>query len=91
MGISAGQAAEIYNQDGNKFDLVGKINVSHLFSNDSSNDGDTSSYTRLGFKGETKITDQLTGYGFWQYQYSLRNPEGSDAQNGTAPASAMPG
>ena len=82
VGISAGQAAEIYNKDGNKLDLVGKINVSHLFSNDSSNDGDTSSYTRLGFKGETKITDQLTGYGFWQYQYSLRNSEGSDAQNG---------
>jgi len=82
LGISAGQAAEIYNKDGNKLDLVGKINVSHLFSSDSANDGDTSSYTRLGFKGETKITDRLTGYGFWQYQYSLRNSEGSDAQNG---------
>lgn len=80
--ISSAQAAEIYNKDGNKLDLVGKINVSHVFSEDSSNDGDTSSYVRLGFKGETKINDVLTGYGFWQYQYSLRNSEGSDAQTG---------
>ena len=66
VGISASQAAEIYNKDGNKLDLVGKINVAHPVSNDSSSDGDTSSYARLGFKGETKITDRLTGYGFWQ-------------------------
>lgn len=83
LGLSTAQAAEIYNKDGNKLDLVGKINVSHLFSDDSSNDGETSSYTRLGFKGETKITDQLTGYGFWQYQYSLSRSEGgSDSQTG---------
>lgn len=82
LGLSSVQAAEIYNKDGNKLDLVGKINVSHLFSDDDKNNGDTSSYSRLGFKGETKITDQLTGYGFWQYQYSLHNSEGSDAQSG---------
>lgn len=82
ISISTAQAAEVYNKDGNKLDLVGKINVSHLFSDDDSNNGDTSSYARFGFKGETKITDQLTGYGFWQYQYSLRNSEGSDAQTG---------
>ncbi|BAN95972.1 porin [Plautia stali symbiont] len=82
LGLSTAQAAEIYNKDGNKLDLVGKINVSHLFSDDTTNDGDTSSYVRIGFKGETKITDQLTGYGFWQSQFSLRNTEGADAQAG---------
>ena len=80
IGLSSAQAAEVYNKDGNKLDLVGKINVSHFFSDDNNNNGDTSSYARFGFKGETKITDQLTGYGFWQYQYSLHNSEGSDAQ-----------
>ena len=25
-------------------------------------------YVRLGFKGETQVTDQLTGYGQWEYQ-----------------------
>lgn len=71
LGLSSAQAAEIYNKDGNKLDLTGKINVSHLFSDNDSANGEVSSYTRLGFKGETKINDQLTGYGQWQYQYSL--------------------
>ncbi|EJL82337.1 membrane protein [Pantoea sp. RIT-PI-b] len=82
LGISSAQAAEIYNKDGNKLDLTGKINVSHLFSDNDAANGDNSSYTRLGFKGETKISDQLTGYGQWQYQYSLSNSEGSDANTG---------
>jgi len=30
IGLSSAQAAEVYNKDGNKLDLVGKINVSHL-------------------------------------------------------------
>ena len=82
LGLSSAQAAEIYNKDGNKLDLTGKINVSHLFSDNDSSNGEVSSYTRLGFKGETKINDQLTGYGQWQYQYSLSNSEGSDANSG---------
>ena len=82
LGLSSAQAAEIYNKDGNKLDLNGKINVSHVFSDNDAQDGDTSSYTRLGFKGETKINDQLTGYGQWQYQWSLSNSEGADAQTG---------
>ncbi|MHC2597299.1 MULTISPECIES: porin [unclassified Pantoea] len=82
LGLSSAQAAEIYNKDGNKLDLTGKINVSHLFSDNEGSNGDTSSYTRIGFKGETKINDQLTGYGQWQYQYSLSNSEGSDANSG---------
>ncbi len=54
IGMSAAQAAEIYNKDGNKLDLVGKINVSHLFSDDSNNDGDTSSYAALVSKARQK-------------------------------------
>lgn len=80
LAISSTQAAEIYNKDGNKIDLNGKVSVSHLFSNDDSNNGDVSSYARFGFRGQTQITDKLSGYGFWQYQYSLANSEGSDAQ-----------
>ena len=30
-------------------------------------DGDQS-YLRFGFKGETQVTDQLTGYGQWEYR-----------------------
>ncbi len=70
---SAG-AAEIYNKDGNKLDLFGKVDGLHYFSNDDSKDGDQS-YVRFGFKGETQVSDQITGYGQWEYQAQLNNSE----------------
>lgn len=75
------QAAEIYNKDGNKVDLNGKINVGHLFSDDTGNDGDVS-YARFGFKGETQIAQDLTGYAQWQYNFQLNKTEGTDALSG---------
>ena len=65
MGIVASasvQAAEIYNKDGNKLDVYGKVKAMHYMSDNDSKDGDQS-YIRFGFKGETQINDQLTGYG----------------------------
>ena len=67
LGIGAAHAAEVYNKDGNKLDLYGKVDGLHYFSDDSSNDGDQT-YVRFGFRGETQITDILTGYGQWEYQ-----------------------
>ena len=77
----AANAAEIYNKDGNKLDLYGKAVGLHYFSDNKGNDGDQT-YARLGFKGETQINDQLTGYGQWEYNFAGNNSEGgSDAQN----------
>ena len=72
-------AAEIYNKDGNKLDLYGKVDGLHYFSDNSGSDGDQS-YLRFGFKGETQVTDQLTGYGQWEYQAALNTSE----EQGTA-------
>ncbi|CSQ92074.1 outer membrane porin protein C [Shigella sonnei] len=63
----AANAAEVYNKDGNKLDLYGKVDGLHYFSDNKSEDGDQT-YVRLGFKGVTQVTDQLTGYGQWEYQ-----------------------
>lgn len=73
-------AAEIYNKDGNKLDLYGKVDGLHYFSDDKGNDGDKT-YMRLGFKGETQVNDQLTGYGQWEYQIQGNKDEG-DNQSG---------
>ena len=35
-------------------------------------------YARLGFKGETQINDQLTGYGQWEYQIQGNQSEASN-------------
>ena len=59
---SAANAAEIYNKNGNKLDLYGKVDGLHYFSDDASEDGDQT-YVRFGLKGETQITSELTGYG----------------------------
>ena len=71
----AANAAEVYNKDGNKLDLYGKVDGLHYFSDNKSEDGDQT-YMRLGFKGETQVTDQLTGYGQWEYQI-----QGNSAEN----------
>lgn len=74
------QAAEVYNKDGNKLDLYGKVVGLHYFSDDSGNDGDKS-YVRMGFKGETQINDMLTGFGQWEYEFKGNRTESVDGSN----------
>ncbi|MDF7647996.1 porin OmpF [Erwiniaceae bacterium L1_54_3] len=82
LAAGAANAAEIYNKDGNKLDLYGKAVGLHYFSDDAGSDGDQT-YVRFGFKGETQINDQLTGYGQWEYNIQANNSEGgTDAQSG---------
>lgn len=83
-------AAEIYNKDGNKLDLYGKADARHQFSKHGSDDGDKT-YVRFGFRGETQINDQLTGFGQWEYNIQGNNSEGSDAQKGNATRLAFAG
>ncbi|EAR0813663.1 porin [Salmonella enterica] len=78
MMAGMADAAEVYNKDSNKLDLYGKVDGLHYFSKDKSDDGDQS-YVRFGFKGETQINDQLTGYGQWEYNIQANN----DEDNGT--------
>ncbi len=78
MAMSA-QAAEIYNKDSNKLDLYGKVNAKHYFSSNDADDGDTT-YARLGFKGETQITSELTGFGQFEYNLDASKPEGENQE-----------
>ena len=83
----AANAAEVYNKDGNKLDLYGKVDGLHYFSDDKSVDGDQT-YMRLGFKGETQVTDQLTGYGQWEYQIQGNTSEDNKENSWTRVAFA---
>ncbi|NMP27085.1 porin [Rahnella sp. SAP-1] len=78
LAASAANAAEIYNKDGNKLDLYGKVDGLHYFSSNSGDDGDKT-YVRFGFKGETKINEYVTGYGQWEYNIQANNPESGSA------------
>lgn len=72
-------AAEVYNKDGNKLDLYGKVTALHYFSDNDGDDGDKT-YARLGFKGETQINDQLTGYGRWEAEFAGNKTESEGGQ-----------
>ena len=78
----AAHAAEVYNKDGNKLDLYGKVDGLHYFSDNANSDGDQT-YVRMGFKGETQINDQLTGYGQWEYQVNANTTEGDHGNSFT--------
>jgi len=73
-----GFAAEIYNRDGNRLDLSGLISGLRYLSDNKSDDGDQS-YMRFGFRGETQISPLLSGYGQWQTQVDMNQPESSGA------------
>ncbi|PKE30887.1 porin OmpC [Rahnella sp. AA] len=77
---STANAAEIYNKDGNKLDLYGRVTAKHYFSDDKGSDGDLT-YARLGFKGETQINDTLTGYGQWEYNIQANHAEATSVDS----------
>ncbi|EDE9723442.1 porin OmpC [Salmonella enterica] len=82
LAAGAAHAAVVYNKDGNKLDLYGKVDGLHYFSDNSGSDGDQT-YVRFGFKGETQINDQLTGYGQWEYNVQANTTEGEGANSWT--------
>ncbi|MEB5924145.1 porin OmpC [Franconibacter pulveris 1160] len=74
LAMGTAHAAEIYNKDGNKLDLFGKVDARHTFSDNPGDDGD-GTYIELGFKGETQISNDLTGYGMWNYKLMANSVE----------------
>ncbi|MFH0474482.1 porin OmpC [Kluyvera ascorbata] len=80
LAAGAAHAAEVYNKDGNKLDIYGKVDGLHYFSSDSGSDGDQT-YVRFGFKGETQINDMLTGYGQWEYNVKADTSENDNNSN----------
>ncbi|WP_278249229.1 porin OmpC [Photorhabdus sp. RW14-46] len=83
LAAGAANAAEIYNKDGNKLDLYGKVEVQHKFANNKSGEDGDNSFARLGFKGETQVNDQLTGFGRWEYNIKGNRAEGTDEETKT--------
>ncbi|EEU9561230.1 porin [Escherichia coli] len=73
--LGTANAAEVYNKDGNKLDLYGKVDVRHYFADAKSGEDGDDSRVVLGFKGDTQITDDLTGFGRFEYEVKTNKPE----------------
>jgi len=82
MGVIASassvHAAEVYNKNGNKLDVYGKVKAQHYISDDAGSDGDNT-YVRFGFKGETQINDYLTGFGRWEAEFAGNKDESNSS------------
>ncbi|MDH2324181.1 porin [Providencia huaxiensis] len=81
LAAGAANAAEVYNKDGNKLDVYGKVDVRHYFADGKGSNGTKSedgddSRVRLGLKGDTQITDQLTGFG--RFEWETKTNKGED-------------
>ncbi|WP_326489472.1 porin [Pectobacterium versatile] len=72
----AANAAEVYNKDGNKLNLTGRVHAGYAFQNQSAENEDNTN-ARIGFKGETQINNDLTGYGRFEYQFDGNSTEDS--------------
>ncbi|EFA4827076.1 hypothetical protein E0M66_15025, partial [Escherichia coli] len=79
LAANVAHAAEVYNKDGNKLDLYGKVTALRYFTDDKRDDGDKT-YARLGFKGETQINDQIVGFGHWEYDFKGYNDEANGSR-----------
>ncbi|EDZ0839846.1 porin [Salmonella enterica] len=73
---STAHAAEVFNKDGNKLDLNGRVKGAHEWTRHANAD---KTDARLGIKGTTQITDGLTGYGQYQVQFDASNAEGKQS------------
>lgn len=78
MFAGAANAAEMYNKDGNKVDIYGKVDVRHYFADKDSHESGDASRARIGFKGETQINKDLVGFGRFEYEVKTNTVEGDD-------------
>ncbi|OKP05343.1 porin [Xenorhabdus eapokensis] len=83
LAAGTANAAEIFNKDGNKLDLYGKVDVRHQIADERSGEDGDNSYARIGIKGETQISDQLTGFGRWEYNLKAKGTEADGADTAT--------
>lgn len=69
-------AAEIYNKEGNKLVLFGKLSGVHYVTGDQENNGGHS-YLRYGLSGQSYINQYISTFGEWEYEAKLSNSEDS--------------
>ncbi|MGP1932333.1 MAG: porin [Arsenophonus sp. ET-DL12-MAG3] len=71
-------AIEVYNKDGNKIDLYAKVDVRHFFGKTKAGDASSVSFA---IKGDTKISDQLTGFGYSEWKTKNSKIESIENEN----------
>ncbi len=78
----AASAAEVYNKNGNKLDLYGKVDGLRTSLTMQATTA-TSPTPVLALKAKRRLTDMLTGYGQWEYNIKVNTTEGEGANSWT--------
>ncbi len=66
---TASASIEVWNKDGNKVDLYGRVYALNYITDRDNQTGEGDQTTaRLGMSGQTQVTDWLSGYGRWEYE-----------------------
>ncbi|WP_085248626.1 porin [Gilliamella mensalis] len=77
---TANASIEVWNKDGNKVDLYGRVYALNYITDRDNQTGEGDKTTaRLGMSGQTQVTDSVTGYGRWEYEANT----GKNANNET--------
>lgn len=76
------EAAQIYNKEGNKLYLDGRVIARTAISGNEKIDGDKSR-VRMNIHGETQITDTLYGFGRFEHDFTAFEAESSAPSNYT--------
>ncbi|EAS1999941.1 porin [Salmonella enterica] len=84
---STADAAIIYQSNTTDLALLGRLKAKHYFSDTSYFNGDQTQIL-IGFRGDTKINDDLTSFAYWQYNVRGNQSEGSRKSNSTRMAYA---
>ncbi|MXP56108.1 porin [Pantoea sp. Mhis] len=75
-------AVEVYNKGDNKLDINGKVNgIYHISAKQKETITDDHSNLSFGVRGESRINDQLTGYGQWEYKALLNTSENESTKD----------
>ncbi|CUX96021.1 Outer membrane protein C precursor [Candidatus Gullanella endobia] len=72
--VSSAGAVEVYNKNGNKLDLFGRLNGMRYISRDNVKNGDRS-FIHYGFNGEAQLNEKITGFATFEQEVGLSQAE----------------
>uniref|UniRef100_UPI003F69AB1C porin n=1 Tax=Klebsiella aerogenes TaxID=548 RepID=UPI003F69AB1C len=79
LSFSMANAAVIYDKNGNELDLYGKLVAKGKYSFSKGHAHKDSGFGSIGFRGKTRVTDELEGYGQWEYRAYTNSYEGNQS------------
>ncbi len=75
-------AATVYDKDGTTLKVGGRVEVRGLFSDSVEGTMEDKSRARINFAGETQISENLTGFGFMEYEITANAKDKADKDDG---------